>query len=785
MTLSWLSEIRTEGGERWWRGQLLSVSLVLVLIGSFPATAQVVLNEVVSRNAASLTDADGDTPDWIELHNVGSSPIRLLEYTLADGAGPERWALPDVALEPQAFFVVFASGKNRRDGEAHADFRIAGDGEILRLYGPGGTLADEVSIPPLAPDEAYVRVSGAAGWRRSTTPTPGGANAGNALRFSHAEGFYSAPFALEVTAEAPDTIRFTLDGSEPTVTSPVYLRPLALAPRDGEVAELARIPTTAPQKELSYKAWAAPRQASHQLTVARFATWRDGKRTSRVYTKTFAVDGALQGRYTVPVVSLVTERAHLFDPETGIYVTGERFDPANPEWTGNAFMREPEWERPTHVTFFEADGTVAFSQDAGIRIHGGKTRQAAQKSLRLYARGRYGDGAFDHAVFPGRPTERYERLVLRTSMGAWVKQSIIADAVAHEIVAELDLEAQDQRPVVVYLNGEYWGLHTLVDRIDERYVAYRSGVPEDSVELWGWTPQSDYHELIAFAEGNDLGIQANYERVAAEIDVENFITYTIAEQFFANTDWPANNSTFWRERGRGGKWRWIFYDLDAGFVTPELDMFERMMVPPSEEWSPDRFATTLFRNLIAHAGFRERFVARYTELLVTTFSPEETSRRFERVRDAYRPEVGAHAARWGEPSSVGHWETVVNDQLLGFLRARPCIVAEQLTHFFDLDSLAFSCAPPFPLAGLRLAPNPSDGLLYVRNDTEADVYFERVSVVNAVGQSVYTQRGALLRSGERLEIDLTGEVGAGVYTVVYEAEGRTDSRRVVIVGQPR
>jgi hypothetical protein len=47
-------------------------------------------------------------------------------------------------------------------------------------------------------------------------------------------------------------------------------------------------------------------------------------------------------------------------------------------------MSGKEWERPIHVEFFEKDGTLGFSHDSGVRIHGGWSRKYPQKTFRLY-----------------------------------------------------------------------------------------------------------------------------------------------------------------------------------------------------------------------------------------------------------------------------------------------------------------------------------------------------------------------------------------------------------------
>jgi len=285
-----------------------------------------------------------------------------------------------------------------------------------------------------------------------------------------------------------------------------------------------------------------------KANIIRFASFRNGQRTSKIYTKTYFIDKNIFSKYNMPVISLVSEEDNLFNYELGIYVPGTHYDPENPEWSGNYFKDGDEWERPVHIEYFENDGCLGFSQNAGIRIHGLKTRQAAQKSLKLYARNEYGDKYFNYPLLPQKSITEYKRFLLQTTMGSWRGNPIIGDVLAHEIVRDLNFEYQDYQAVVVYLNGEYWGIHTLRDRIDERYIAYTNNVDKDSVDIingnfWLVEAGSNEHylKLADFIEVKDLSFESNYEYVKTQIDIYSFIDYQIAEMFFSNKDWPDNN----------------------------------------------------------------------------------------------------------------------------------------------------------------------------------------------------------------------------------------------------
>src|SRR6476469_1807851 len=111
---------------------------------------QVVINEFMSSNSASITDEDGDHSDWIELYNSGTTSVSLKGFGLSDDASlPFKWTFPDVSIAPKGFLLLFASDKNRLAGTyLHTNFKISASGETLQLVDAAGTVLN--TIPPLA-----------------------------------------------------------------------------------------------------------------------------------------------------------------------------------------------------------------------------------------------------------------------------------------------------------------------------------------------------------------------------------------------------------------------------------------------------------------------------------------------------------------------------------------------------------------------------------------------------------------------------------------------------------
>lgn len=731
--------------------------LIIILLSVIDVCGQgVLINEFVAKNNNGIQDEDGDFSDWIELYNSTGTPINLVNYRISDDSSDiNKWIFPEVVILPNSYLLVFASGKNRvNTAELHTNFKLSATGEDLFLSNNIGVIIDQVIPVSLSSGESYGRIpDGSSNWFVIDTPSPNYSNNGsNLLTFSHQEGFYTSPFSLTIDQLLTDTIYYTLNGDIPTVNSNVFTGSLLVDYRSAQPNTISEIPTSPDQALISYKAWESPTVLIDKATVLRCASYNNGVISSKIHTKTFFVDDEIMNKYTMPVISLVTEEGNLFNADSGLYVPGENFNSNDPEWSGNYFMRGSNWERDVHVEYFKDDGTLCFSQDAGMRIHGGKTRHASQKSLRLYARNEYGKEHFNHRVFPQSQVNEYERLILRTTMGDWEQQTMIKDIVAQNISSSLNVDHQDFQPAIVYVNGEYWGVHTIRDRIDERFIAYTHNINRDFVEFMEWN--IDYHNLMEFVENNDLSFSSNYQYVISQIDVDNYIDYMIAEQFFKNYDWPANNMKLWREIPNG-KWRWVFYDIDAGFGDVNYNMlYHTTSTDNAIDWPNPPSSTLLFRSLLENDMFKSQFIARYAEILNNEFAVDVMASKLDSIQNLYSFEIADHIDRWNYPNSYSSWEEDIENDILYFLEHRPCIVRSQIMSYFSLPSFEFECGDTPALSeDLILAPNPTTGKFFIFNNN-TDIVNASIAIASVNGQVVYKENNVDLMRGERKYFDL-------------------------------
>lgn len=632
--------------------------LLILTAAASGSEAAVRLNEFVTGNLTGITDEDGDHEDWIEVVNTGPAVVNLAGCGLSDDpADPLKWTFPTCALAAGQRLLVFASGKDRTGAELHANFKLDSGGEPLLLADAAGDSLDRVDTGPLPGDIARGRLpDGGGDWLYFVEPTPDLPNKGpgcigiaEAPDFSVPPGHCPAAFDLALSAPSPAaTITYTLDGSDPDAFSISYLAPIPVA----------------------------------ETAIVRARCFQAEHVPSRIATSSYLFGESS----SLPIVSLVTDPDNLWADETGIYVLGDDYDPEFPHYGANFWQ---DWERPAHFELFEPDGALGVALDLGIKIHGGWTRAFPQKSLRLCARGGYGAAKIDYRMFADLDIDEFEFLILRNSGNDWCITHF-RDALMQGLTAGFDLDVQAYRPAVVFINGEYWGIHNIRERIDEHYLASHHGVDPDAVDLLELQYEEvagdngHYLAMLDFIAASDMTDDAVYQQVQALMDTDNFATYNIFEIFFGNTDWPGNNLKYWRPRAPDGRWRWLLFDLDYGLgigVMYYHDTLAYALAPDGPDWPNPTWATYLLRKLMENGTFRRDFINRYADLLNTRLRTGVTTAALDSIRAGVEPEMARHMARWD--STITSWEDNI-DVARDFLTWRPQFARSHIQNAFGL-----------------------------------------------------------------------------------------------------
>lgn len=734
--------------------------LFFILLTPFWAFSQtMVINEFMSSNNNTLEDMDGDFSDWIEIYNDSDESINLLNYGISDDTDEIRkWIFPSMEILPHQYYVLFASGKNILTGnELHTNFKIKQSGEDLILSDENGETIQLIGPHALGTDLSYACIpDGSAETMFVAPPSPGISNQELPGVFaSHPSAYYPHDIELSLMSSHPDyDIYYTRNGGLPDLNSSLYQEPLILGPSSDLPDHFCLIPTTPLDGSWAladYK-WQEPENVE-KAHVIRFAAFEDGIQLTPVSSKTYFIDESVGDRYSFPVFSLVTDSLNLFQYDTGIYIPGQNYDELGWEswwYHGNFEERGREWERAVHMSFFKEDGDLIFESDAGMRMRGFGSSMFPQKSFGLYMRSDYGQSKMEYPIFTDSEVDTYKRLVLRNSGNDFL-QTHFRDALLTELLKPLDLELQNFRPSIVFINGEYWGIHGLREKYDDHYFKYHFGIEEDNINILGYNlsieegTRADYPEIIQFVDANDMSTAGSYAYIDARVDISNMIDFLVAEIYYANYDWPCNNYKKWRTNEEGSKWRFLIYDLDLSFGLHETCAWDKPSLihafTDGDSWPNCGSSNLVFRKMMENERYVNEFLNRFKFHLKYTFNADTIVNKIDYFTQLYEPEIEEHIDRWSYPSDLNTWYSEI-DKMMEFAINRPDFMIEHIMEYFQLDEfdindLSDSTFEYSPL-DFVISPNPNNiGILKIENLVISKVMFH-VNIINSSGVIVYT-----------------------------------------------
>lgn len=723
----------------------MRIFLTLALIAANTCHAALFINEIQSGNTKIPDDVGSLTSDWVEIYNSGASAVNLEGYYLSDSASnPAKWTFPNVTIQPNGFLIVWASNINPPPGPMHANFAISSGGESILLSDPQGSLLDQFPPVAIATDASLGRKpDGGDDLFFFNAPTPGAANStlGTPIDslpapvFSVPGGMFTNNVTLSMSTDVQGaTIRYTLDGSEPTDSSPAYSSPLTLTNPSNNANVLADVPTNyLDTGGPFYEGWQPPNGIVFKINVVRARVFKDGSDPGEIATQSYLVDPQGGARYQLPVVSVVTARPNLVDPEIGIYVPGNH---NNYTQTGGA------WERPGHIEFFETGGSLAFGDGIGIRINGNTTRNRPRKALRIYNRDT--SKTFNYQIYPEKDVSKFDTLILRAAGNDW-GQSIFRDAFSTTLGQYIGMDYQSSRPVVVFLTGEYWGIHNVRDRLSEGYFKHHHGLGDMDftvLEIAGdnqtWpildtgepSLLADFEDILDKAYNNQFASPEGLAALAQRIDLDNFTDYQIINIWSGNTDWPGNNVLLWRsvaadnspgaDPKNDGRWRWILKDMDfslgLNFIyvpgVNEGPNFNSLAYASTDNFNSNpsfignqERGTRMLRKLLDNAEYRGKFINRAADLLNSLLAATNMVARVNAFQDEYGSNIAEHTNRWRQPVN---WTNEVG-RVRDYVTNRPAALRGHIVGRFNLPgtadvTLETSGDGVIAINSLRLAP---------------------------------------------------------------------------------
>ena len=691
---------------------------------------QIHVSEFMASNSNTLMDEDGDYPDWIELYNPTASSIDLDGWYISDN--PEdliKWIIPKVSIEANGYLLIYSSGKDKRTGEFHTNFKLSSSGEQICLTKPDGesiAFKFDGNYPAQFPDISYGFIDGILSY--FDIPTPNQPNViGEYLTppsFSLSRGFYNEPTSLDIfTNKEGGIIKYTLDGSEPGLENGlVYASSLII---DSTTVVRAVVTNAGKVSRVTTHTYIFPEKVKNQPRLP------DGY--PEFWGKYSKIEGHAHADYemdpnicqspdyaelivpalkAIPTISLVTKKDNLFsfdmDPVTGgIYIH-----------TGfSAGGLGEDWERPASIEYFSPDNTDGFQVNCGIKIHGGASRvpeKNPKHSFRIMFKEEFGPKKLNYNLFGETATESFNSIILRGGFNqTWLhwddaqrqRAQYINDSWAKDMYKKMGHKAAHNKFVHLYINGLYWGLYNISERMDDDFMDYYfegnkedfdvikdyAEIAEGNADAWNRMMQmaedglSDAGSFYRIQGKDEFGLED--ESIEALLDVDNLIDFMILNFYAGNKDWDHHNWVAVRNRENPMKgFQFLPWDSERIF-----NGIADNMVDENNENRPSFLYTQLRKNPV----FRIQFATRANELLGPggVLSPDSVIAVWQKRSEEIELAIIAESARWGDyrrdvhPYKNGpyqlytkndHWLEEQNRLIEHYFPARSQIVLDQL-----------------------------------------------------------------------------------------------------------
>ena len=616
-------------------------------------------SSVSGKNSSYVVCNEVNQEGWLELYNAGKQEIHMQEAAIYVNGELVKTYKDEFSI-PARSLVVLEAGVKLGQEENNVISLVNGEEKLFTM-----------TFPKLAVQESYGRIGTGNDEMGYQTPTRGENNAQEVLKtedrltFSVPGGFYTDTITLTMTDKPGVDIYYTTDGSTPTTASEKYTAPVKIANRSGSGYVYADIVNN------GYK----PSGIEMGTVVRAIAVDAQGNILEEKTESYFIGIANNSDLVDLPVISLSTDAANLFDYFQGIYVQGRNYEDALASGQDGLFQAnyQMDWKREAHIEFFDGNKGKSYGGDIALSILRDYSMESPQKSF--YVTGD-GNGAWTGSELCDYFNDVSNVLEIQTNRRD--NESKAREYLVNDLLEDTQVGTQQLTPCVLFINGEYWGGYMLRKPLDRVYFEDKYAIPEDNkvilakdgiIENYDYL--NEYDRLIQFITSNDMSLESNYEQLQLQMDVQSYLDYLCANMYIANIDYGIEESYAWKTSmtGQGeyedGRWRWIIGKTNCsmnalmadGKATSTIDSF---LMPTVRE---DR----ILRALIHNETFRKQLQETMHRMAEQIFTEENVTAEL----DSISARIGKMAA-----SSYGRFYAYPNT---GFYQGQ----TERIQDFFQ------------------------------------------------------------------------------------------------------
>ncbi len=599
---------------------------------------------VVKDVADYLMFSEVSSEGWIEFYVTGIDKLDLSGVKVYV-SGELSGVIEEGAIVSKDKYVVVALKDN--PGANKENIITVTDAEDNSIF--------TMLVPKLTDEKSYGRADFESEDLGFMQPTKGEANISEGIEyeeisgigFSVPTGFYTSSFKLTLSAKEGEKIYYTTDGTIPTTESKEYTQPISVTGLSGGQAVYA---IDAFEYFTSTKY--IPASVDKGMVVNAIRVDGSGRITGRAACEYYIGLRKDVSYSNIPVVSLTTDPDNLFDYFNGIYVAGRTREDAviqelDKIWGIGNYNNG--WERNGKLAFFEPDKGLSLESDAVVKMHFNIDIENAQRAIEFKVSD---DGA---KLLSGCSLSEY-----LDSENKFVLEQFVSDdtvkvrkLLANSIMEGASVGTADITPVILFIEGEYWGVYQLQAPYDAEYIKRNYDIT-DEVYLRDYEGEYNQHfmDFYNFVIRNDMSDTENYSKVKEMMDVQSYLEYVCANMFFGTTDFRSTKTTVWRTAGSegtgysDGRWRWLMSPVTTAMANAKnqsvsIDTFKQPGV------QLDRF----FQSLLCNKDFCAQMETVMGDMLEGRLASENTVRLLEETADLMvRPSIDTYNRFYGSYS---------------------------------------------------------------------------------------------------------------------------------------
>ena len=628
----------------------LYILFILFFLMKTGNAQHLIINEILTSNSKINTDGFGEYDDWVELYNTSDSTIQLAGMFITDdpeyptkheiGLTKSYWT----AVEPDKYILLWTDN-DPEQGQRHISFSLNKKGGYLGIYDKDTNLIDEIKYGKQKENTSLGRLEDETDkWAIYKSPSPNKSNTGGlklnssviSIDFNLPSGFYKNPQLIELSCAMTGNIYYTLDGSEPSLKSPIY-------------DEQIKIDSN---------------------TILRARLIQKGFIPNSISNRSYFINE----KSTLSVISLIIDPKDLWRKKKGIYANYQR----------------RRMEVPAYVEYFDTTSLgefkIGFRKSAKTRIAGKTSRRQPKKSFAFFATNDDNKGErFEYPVFDDKDINSFGGLWVRAdaTSGRNVSDLWVGERFKNELIYEINkqmngnLDMQAYEPVSVFLNGKYWGLYNLMERKGKDFI-FNNHQEEDVDVLTAEDAKvvsgniSEYDQMISYIAQNDITTDSVYNEICKHIEIDSYIDYWVNETYSGARDINVN-IRFWKSKAPNSKWRWISYDQDSWYTSQEKSL----------KYYLDKGKVFLLGRLMKNSTFRIKWINRMCDYLNNGFKGENIVSLVDSITSRIETEVIRDKERW-----VDTMLYIPKGQRVRWIKLyayeRPVFLRQNMLDYFDL-----------------------------------------------------------------------------------------------------